>query len=189
MFSEQTALADFKSKLNREIDKKRDELLVIKTGKASPALIEGLIVETYNATMKLKLVELASIATEGPSGLVILPFDPSTVTDIEKAILSSPLNLTPRVDGKDIHIKIPALTQEQRMRLIKTVSQKIEEGREQVRFARDEIRKKIRAAAESKFISEDVKFKLEKEVDKIAQEMQAHLEQLKQKKEKEMMEV
>ncbi len=75
--------------------------------------------------MKLSLRELATIGTEGPSTLMIVPFDPSTVSDIEKAILTSPLHLQPLVEGKNIRIKIPPLTEDQRKSILKLVNQKI----------------------------------------------------------------
>src|SRR3990167_2396797 len=128
MFNEQNTISEFKSKLENEIEKTRNELVVMKSGRANPAMVEGLMVEAYGGSTKLKLMEMATIMTEGASGLLISPFDPSAVSDLEKAILTSPLHLTPRVDGKNIHIKIPPLSEEQRRELLRTVSQKIEEG-------------------------------------------------------------
>lgn len=187
MFSETTALSEFKKSLEHDVEKTRSELLVLKTGKASPALVENLFIETYGGSAKLRLMELATIATEGVSALLISPFDPSTIADIERAILASPLNLTPRVDGKDIHIKIPALTEEQRLKLLKTVSQKIEEAKVMMRTKRDDIRKKIRHAFDAKELSEDQKFRFEKEIDQITHEYTTLLDDVKAKKEKEMM--
>lgn len=189
MFSEQILISEFKQKLDRVIEKTKEEIVTIKTGKASPVMVESLMVLSYGGTTKLKLLELATIMTEGASGLLIAPFDPSTVQDIEKAILSSPLNLTPRVDGKNIHIKIPPLSEEQRKQMLKTVSTKIEEGKVAMRHDRDEARKKVKAAQEEKTISEDDKFRIEKDIDKITHEYTLSLEELKSRKEKELMEV
>lgn len=184
-----TLVSDIRQKMEREVERTRGEILMIKTGKASPGLIEGLIVETYAGSTKLRLMELASISTESSSELLIAPFDPETVRDIERAILMSPLSLTPRVDGKNIHIKIPPLTEEQRLKLLKTVAQKIEEGKVLIRTRRDEVRKKVRQAFDSKELSEDQKFRVEKEIDKITQEYTKSLDELKQKKEKDLMEI
>lgn len=189
MFNEQATLTEFKLRLNHVVDKIKEDLIMIKTGKASPALVESLMITTYNGTTKLKLQELATIVTEGASGLFISPFDPAVIQDIEKAILTSPLSLTPRVDGKNIHIKIPPLSEEQRKQMMRAVSTKIEEGRMTMRRDRDEARKKIKIAHEDKIISDDDKFRIEKEFDKLTHEATLLLDDLKLRKEKEMMAV
>ncbi len=189
MFSEQSLLSELKEKLEKTVRLTREGIAVIRTGKASSSLIEGLMVKAYDGQTKLKLMELSTITSEGPSGLLISPFDPTIIPDIEKAILSSPLNLTPRTDGKNIHITIPPLSEEQRRQLLKIISQKIEDTREQIRTIRDETRKKIKMALENKEISEDQKFRIEKEIDKTSQEFNQQIEQMKKKKEKELMEI
>lgn len=187
MFSNQSLLSELNDNLAKTIRYTREGIATIRTGKASPSLVEGLMVKTYDGQAKLKLMELSMIITEGPTSLLISPFDPATIKDIEKAILSSPLNLTPRVDGRNIHITIPPLSEEQRKQLLKIISQKIEDAREQVRTIRDEARKKIKMAFENKEISEDQKFRTEKEIDKITQESNQQIEQMREKKEKEVM--
>lgn len=161
----------------------------IRTGKASPSLLESLTVLTYGGTTKLKVQELATVSTTGPSSLLINPFDPSTVQDIEKAILSSPLGLTPRVDGKTIHVTIPALSEDQRLKYQKMVAVKIEESKNTLRVARDDARKHVKQQFEDKEVTEDEKFGAEKEIDKITQEYTTRLEELKEKKDRELMEV
>lgn len=189
MFNEQTLISEFKRKLDSVVMRLKEDISSIKTGKASPALVESMIVATYGGTAKMKLQELATIMTEGASGLMISPYDVSTIQDIEKAVLTSPLNLTPRVDGKTIHIKIAPLSEEQRKLMLKTVSSKIEEGKVAIRHDRDETRKKVKMALENKEISEDVRFRVEKEIDKVTQEFTIMLDDIKSRKEKEMMEV
>lgn len=187
MFSTDTIVNDFKQKLTRETEKTREALLTLKTGKASPAMVEGLLVMAYDTTTSYKLMELATITTNSPSQLLISPFDPSTIGPIEKAILASPLHLTPRVDSHKIYISVPPLTEEQRIALLKTVSAKIEEGKVAARNHRDDIRKKVRAALDDKSITEDAKFRLEKEIDKITQDTMMIFDEMKGKKEKEML--
>lgn len=177
------------SRLDRVEAFSREELMGIRTGKASPALVENIIVSVYDNTTKLSILELATVATAGPSHLTISPFDPATVQDIEKAILSSPLHLTPRVEGKLIHITVPALSEEQRREFMKLISAKIEEGRVKIRGARDDMRKKVKATFETKEITEDDKFRIEKKLDEVSQEYTKKLDELKEKKEKEIMEV
>ena len=179
---------DFKPKLQRAIAQIRDELMGIRTGKASPVLVENLIIDAYQGTTKLKLQELATVTTNGPTQLVIAPFDPTTIQDIEKAILTSPLHLTPRVDGKTIYIQVPALSEEQRKDFIRLVSTIVEKGREMMRLHRDDFRRRIKTAYENKTLSEDEKYNQEKELDKTAQDYISQLDEIKTRKEKEIME-
>ncbi|HLL60721.1 MAG TPA: ribosome-recycling factor [Candidatus Nitrosocosmicus sp.] len=189
MFNESQELSDFKNKLQKSVDFVRSDLQALRTGKTSPGLVENIVAETYGGSTKLSLRELATITTEGPGGLLVAPFDISTIQDIERAIRTSPLGLQPIVEGKNIHLKVPPLNEEQRKQILKIVSQKIEEGKEKLRAGRDEIRKKVKQALEGKEISEDQRFRVEKEIDKITQESNSHLEELKVKKEKEIMEI
>ena len=103
----------------------REDLKSIRTGRASPSIVENLIVETYGGQSKLRLLELATIMTEGASSISITPYDPSVIQDIEKAILKSPLGLTPATQGTRIVIRIPSLNTEQREKYIKVVVEKI----------------------------------------------------------------
>lgn len=189
MFNETQELNEFKLRLTKLIEYVRSDLQGIRTGKTSPGLVENLIVEAYGGSTKLSLKELSTITTEGPSVLLISPFDPSTIQDIEKAILTSPLHLQPQVDGKNIRIRIPALNEEQRKQMVKVVYQKIEEGKEKTRAQRDDIRRRIKTAAESKELSEDERFRIEKDIDKLVQDSNSQIEVIREKKEKEIMEV
>lgn len=175
-------ISTLEQKLESILSSLREELSSIRTGKPSPSLVENLLVKTYGGQTELKLKECASIVTEGPNGLHISPFDPSTTQDIEKAILSSPLGLTPRVEGKDIHLTVPALTEEQRQKISKLVSSIIEEYKQKARFLRDEIRKSVKSAFENKEISEDIKFRVEKQIDEIISDYNAKVEDIKSRK-------
>src|SRR3989344_3196864 len=135
-----------------------EQLRQIRTGKASPSLVENIEVAAYGGQSILKLRELASIATEGPTLIIIDPFDPAVTQEIEKAIRNAPLGLSPSVEGKI-----------------------------QVRGARDEARKKIKALFDEKNLSEDDKFRGEKELDKISKESVDKLDELKKRKHDEIM--
>lgn len=185
----QSLISEFKQKAEKAIELTKQEIATIRTGKASPALVENFIVNTYQGTTKLKLKQLATISTQGPFDLVISPFDPSVIKDIEKALLKSNLNLTPIIEEKNIRLKIPPLSLEQRKNFLKIIAQKIEQGREKIRLARDEIRKKIKTSSENKELSEEERFRMEKEIDKITQEINNRIEEIKNKKEKELMEI
>lgn len=167
----------------------KEDLKSIRTGRASPSLVENLVVETYGGQTKLKLLELAHITTEGPSMIAIVPFDPTIIADVEKSILKSPIGLSPQVQGNRILIKIPALSEEQRQKLTKITSQKIEEKKMMIRNARDDARKKVKAAFEQKEMSEDDKFRKEKEIDTTTQQYMEQVQTIKENKEKEVMEV
>ena len=178
-----------REKFEKAIEYCREELLSIRTGKASPAILETRTVLAYGGTTKLRMQELAKISITGPGSLLINPFDPATVQDIEKAILASPLGLTPRVDGKTIHITIPALSEDQRLKYQKMVRVKIEESKNTTGIARDDARKQIKQLFEDKEITEDDKFTSEKEIDKITHDYSARLDEMKEKKDRELMEV
>ncbi len=182
-------IAEFKVAVDKLIAHLKEELKSIRTGRASASLVENLVVEAYGGQSKLRLLELASIMTEGPIQLVISPFDPSTTQDIEKAILKSPIGLSPAVQGSRIIIKIPPLSQEQRDKYIKLAGSMIEEKKMMTRNARDETRKKFKNQFEKKEISEDEKFRYEKELDTITQSYMQNIEQIKENKEKEISEV
>ncbi len=182
-------LNDFKQSLQKTIQVLKDDIKMIRSGRASPAFIENFIVEAYGGQSKLKLMELATITTEGPSTLVVVPFDISTIADIEKSILKSTLGFSPQTQGSRILIKIPALSQEQREKIIKLVNSKVEERKNILRNQRDEVRRKIKSDFEKKIITEDEKFRMEKEIDNITHKMMEEIQKIKETKEKEIMEV
>src|SRR3989344_8553644 len=182
-------LEQFKKSAEKALLYLKEDLKSIRTGKSSPALLENLIIETYGGQSKLKLMELATIMTEGPTALSVTPFDPSTLSDIEKAILKSSLGISPSVQGTRIIAKIPPLSQEQREKFVKLINQKAEERKNILRSYRDEARKKIKQQSESKEISEDAKFRLEKEIDTETQTQMEQLQKIREAKEKEIMEI
>lgn len=181
--------SDFKIKCQTVINSLKEDLKNIRTGRANPSLVENLIVDAYNGSTRLKLMELATISTDGPTALSIVPFDPSTLSNIEKAILKSPLGLSPTTQGSRIILKIPPLSTEQREKFIKLVIEKIEEKKNQIRNFRDEIRKSIKSSYEAKETTEDEKFRLEKEIDNITQQLMKEIEEIKEKKQNEIREV
>jgi ribosome recycling factor len=171
------------------VQKIHEELKTIRTGRANPSLVESIIIETYGGQAKLRLLELASILTEGPSALSIVPFDPATLSDIEKGILKSPLGLTPAVQGNRIIVKLPALSEEQREKMIRLGHQIIEEKRNLLRIRRDDARKQIKKMFEVKEITEDDKYRQEKEIDAIVQNFMKEIDTIREKKDAEIMEV
>lgn len=182
-------LTAFKSFAEKVVGLLKEDVKIIRTGRATPALIEDLLVQTYGEQTTLKLTELATITTDGPSALVIAPFDPTTIQDIEKSILKSSLGFSPIVQGTKILVKIPPLSQEQREKIKKFIGQKVEEKKVMIRNRRDEARKKIKSMLEKKEITEDEKFRFEKETDSVTQNYMKEINTIKENKEKEIMEV
>jgi len=166
----------------------KEELGAIRTGRATPALLEGIKANVYGGTI-LSLRELASISTDGPINLLVSPFDVSVIKDVEKAITTSPLGLSTRLEGKTLRVMVPALSTEQREKMNKLVSQKVEEAIEMGRKDRDDARKKVRALFEAKSISEDEKYAAEKEIDISAKEFSDKLDEIKKKKQEQIMSI
>ena len=122
--------------MEKNVNYMAHEFTGVRTGKASPALVENIDVEAYGASMKLK--QLALITTPEPRLLVVQPFDAATVKDIERAIKESKVGINPRVDGKLIRLPIPELSEERRRDLVKTIKTMAEEARVRVRNTRRE---------------------------------------------------
>ena len=120
--------------MEKALDFMKHEFSSVRTGKASPALVEGIDVDAYGSVMKLK--QLALISTPEPRLLIIQPFDASTTKPIEKAINESKIGITPSVDGKLIRLPIPELSEERRKDLVKTIKTMAEETRVRIRAAR-----------------------------------------------------
>lgn len=175
-------LTEFINEANLAIDRLKKELGTIRTGKASPSLLDNIIVDAYGGQTRLKINELASVNIEGPTTLVINPYDPTVIADIEKAILKSPLHLTPQVKGKAIYLFLPPLSEEQRNNLQKLVSMKIEETKQTLRNFRDNVRKRVKKMFEEKQISEDQRFHFENSIDQEIKKYQETIESLKEKK-------
>ncbi|MDA1317022.1 MAG: ribosome-recycling factor [bacterium] len=180
-------LQEYKANIQARIDKLKEEFKSIRTGRAQGSMVENIVVETYGGSMKMKILELASITTEGSSTIIITAFDPSTVQDIEKAILTSPIGLTPKTEGNVLIIRIPAMNEEQRIKYTKVLSQQVEETKQSIRYARDDIRKKVKVMMDEKDITKDENFRLEKEIDNLTRLSSNELQELKDRKEEEIM--
>ena len=182
-------ISTFSQQANKTIQSLKEDLKSIRTGRASPSLVENLVIETYGGQTKLRFFDFATITNDGPSALTILPFDPSVIQDIEKAILKSPLGLTPAVQGSKIIIRIPSLNSEQREKYIKIVGEKVEEKKVTIRNQRDNARKIIKTSFEKKEMGEDEKYRLEKEIDNQTTKFMEEINIIKESKENEIREV
>ncbi len=164
-----------------------DDLAGIRTGRASPALVEKLPIEYFG--VPTPLLQLASISVPEPRSLMIKPFDPSTLKAIEKAIQASDLGLNPNNDGKSIHLNLPPLNEERRRELVKHVHARLEEARIAVRNVRRDSHNDMRDFEKEKMISEDDLKRGEEELQKLTDRFVEEINKHGQTKEKEILEV
>ena len=180
-------LKDAESRMKGAIQVLEDDLAGVRTGRASPALVERLQVEYYG--MPTPLQQLASISVPEPRSLLIRPFDASTLKTIEKAILASDLGLTPNNDGKSIRLNLPPLTEERRRDLVKFVNNRLEESRVACRNVRRDLMKDLKEFQSEKLITEDDQKRGEEELQKTTDRMVDLIDEIGKRKEKEVMEV
>jgi ribosome recycling factor len=173
--------------MEKSVDYMVHEFSSVRTGKASPALVENVDVEAYGSAMKLK--QLALITTPEPRLLVVQPFDAATVKDIEKALKESKIGIMPLVDGKIIRLPIPELSEERRKDLVKSLRQMAEEARVRVRANRrtavDDARKMQKAGDLTEDGLHDLEAGVQKLTDKSVKQIDDHLE----RKEAEVMKI
>jgi ribosome recycling factor len=175
------------SRMKGAVQALEDDLSGIRTGRASPALVEKLPVEYYGT--QTPLMQLASINVPEPRSLMIRPFDASSLKAIERAIRTSDLGLNPNNDGKAIRLNLPPLTEERRRDLVKLVHNRVEEARVAVRNVRRDSIKDLREFEQEKLISEDDREKGENELQKITDRFIAEVNAVGERKEKEILEV
>ena len=180
-------LKDAEARMHGAIVSLSDYLAGIRTGRASPALVEKLPVEYYGAPTPL--MQLASISVPEPRTLTIKPFDGSSLKDIEKAIRVSDLGLNPNSDGKVIHLNLPPLTEERRRDLVKQMHHRLEEARVAVRNIRRDLHNDMRDYEKEKLITEDDLKRGEEDLQKLTDKYIEEVSKHGQNKEKEIMEV
>ena len=176
-----------RSRMKGAIQALEEDLAGIRTGRANPALVEKMQVEYYGSPTPLQ--QLASVGVPEPRTLLIRPYDPSTLRDIERAILSSNLGLTPNSDGKAIRLNLPQLTEERRRDLVRIVKHRVEEARVAVRNVRRDNIKDLREFENEKLISEDDLKLGQDELQKITDGFVDAINSISERKEKEVLEV
>jgi len=181
------SLTDAKERMKGAISALEDDLATLRTGRASPALVEKLPVEYYG--MDTPLLQLASISVPEPRQLLIKPFDRSTTKDIERAILKSDLGLNPNNDGKNIWLNLPQLTEERRIQLARVMRDRLEEARVAVRNVRRDIIRDLRDFENEKMITEDDLKWGEDEVQKLTDQFVEKIKEVGDRKEAEIMEI
>lgn len=178
---------DAETRMRGALQALEEDLAGIRTGRATPALIERLPIEYYG--MQTPLLQLASISVPEPRVLLVRPFDPGTMRAIERGIMASELGLTPNNDGKQIRLTLPVLTEDRRRELVKVVHHRLEEARVAVRNIRRDLMKDLRDYEHEKMISEDDLKKGEEELQKLTDKMIQNIDAIGDKKQKEILEV
>jgi ribosome recycling factor len=181
------ALNEAEQKMKGAITALEDNLATIRTGRASPALVERLSVEYYGSPTQLQA--LATITVPEPRQLLIKPFDQTSLKDIERAILASELGLTPNNDGKVIRLSLPPLTEERRRDLTKVVHHRLEEARVSIRNIRRHSHEDMREFEKEKLISEDELKRGEVDLQKLTDKYVGKVDELGQRKEAEIKEI
>jgi ribosome recycling factor len=178
-------LQDARDRMGKSIESTRHEFATVRTGRASPHLLDRVQVDYYGASTPLK--QLANVAATEARLLTITPYDKSAIKQIEKAILESDLGLTPSNDGNLVRLAIPELTEERRKELVKVVHALAEEGRVAVRNIRRDCMHDLRELRKEGEVGEDEERRAEAELQKLTDERVAEIEELLKGKEEEIL--
>jgi ribosome recycling factor len=173
--------------MDKSVDYMVHEFSAVRTGKASPALVENVDVQAYGSTMKLK--QLALITTPEPRLLVVQPFDAGTVADVERALKESKIGIMPIVDGKIIRLPVPELSEERRKDLVRSLSKMAEEARVRVRGNRRTALDDAKKLKTSGGLTEDGLRDLESEVQKLTDRFVKSVDEHLERKEAEIMKI
>lgn len=179
-----TELQKFRERLMVILEKYRRELLALRGDRPAAQLFEDIIVNYYDQRIPIKQLGMVSVVP--PRDVTISVWDQNAVKPIAKAIEEAKIGVTPNIEGNTIRMSMPPLTDERRKELIKILNRMTEQYRIQIRTAREEINKKIDTAEEKKEITEDVKFRSRKDVQKSTDEMNAEIDRLVAQKEKDI---
>lgn len=175
----------FKSELQGVEEWLKGEFAKIRTGTATPSILDGITVESYGTKMPIN--QVASITTEGPKTLRVVPWDTSQLKAIEKAVLSSDLGLSVNLDDSGARISFPDLSAERRESLIKLARQKLEDAKVSLRTEREKVWDDLQKKEKDGEVTEDDKFRFKKEMEKIVDEFGKKLEEMVERKEKEIL--
>ncbi len=178
--------AEAKQRMEKAIEALKRELKRVRTGRASPALLDGIKADYYGVPTPIN--QMASISVPEPRLIVIQPWDPNSCEAIEKAILKSELGLTPNNDGKVVRIAIPPLTEERRKELVKVVRKMGEEAKVAIRAARREANETLKEFKKEGEISEDDAYRGQEQIQKLTDEYVKKVDEILAEKEKEIME-
>ena len=177
-------ITQYKELFDKSMEHLRSEISGLRTGRATPALVEDIVVEAYGVKQPLKTV--ASISVADAKTLTVDPWDKGLIQAVEIAINNSQVGINPVNDGKLIRLPLPELTKERREELIKVLHQKLEQARISIRKIREYVRNKIEKSEKDKEIGEDEKYKMQDELDTLVKEYNEMIKDVGDKKEKEV---
>jgi len=179
-------LLDAEERMEKAVGVLKNSLAGIRTGRASPGLVDSLRVEVYGSTSPLK--QLASVGAPEPTQIVIRPYDPSTIKDIEKAIIASELGLNPQNDGRILRINIPALSTEVRKNMVSRIKELAEQAKVSIRNIRRDANKSAEQAQKDKQLSEDARDDVKDEVQELTKKYESQADEICKTREVEVME-
>ena len=180
-------VSECRDKMRKAITHLQDEFSGVRTGRASPSLVEKLKVDYYGSEATLQ--QLASVSVPEPRVLVVSPYDKSAIKSIEKAIQQSDLGINPSNDGVVIRLSFPPLTEERRKEMVKVVKSRAEDGRVAVRNIRRETRRELEDLEKDADLSRDELERIEKDLEKLTHETVGEMDAMLQHKEQELLEV
>ncbi|MEK7168846.1 MAG: ribosome recycling factor [Patescibacteria group bacterium] len=179
--------ASINQKMQKVVDSVVSDISGIRTGRATPSLVENIMVPAYGGTQVMRVLEVASITAPDPQMLVISPWDKSIIGDIRKGILEANMGMNPSIDGEVIRIAFPPLTTEDREKYVKLLSQKLENGKVMIRSVRADEMHDIKKNFEDKKITEDEKIDYETKVQELTDEYVGKIETVGESKKKELL--
>ncbi len=178
-------LLDTEDRMEKAVSHLKTSLAGIRTGRANPGLVDTLRVEVYGSPTPIK--QLASVGAPDPSQIVVRPYDPSTLKDIEKAIIASDLGFNPQNDGRLIRIIIPPLSTEVRRKMVTRIKELTEEGRVSVRNVRRDGNKAADQGEKSKELSEDDRDSIKSEIQDLTKKYEDQITELSKTRENDVM--
>lgn len=187
MVMPQDLISQTDTKMSKSVEALSRNLDTVRTGRANPALVEGILVDYYGTPTPL--IQLGSISVPEPRVLMVQPWDKQAVVEVEKSILKSDIGLVPNNDGTNIRINIPELTEERRKDLAKVVRQKSEEAKVSVRNIRRDTLEQIRGMEKDKRLSADDSRQFQAQLQKLTDQHISNMDNIASRKEAEIMEV
>ena len=177
---------DAEERMEKAVSKMKNDLTGIRTGRATPGLVDSLRIEAYGSPTPLK--QIASVSAPEPQQLVIRPFDPSVIKDIEKGIIASDLGLAPQSDGKVVRLNIPPLSGDVRKKMVARTKELAEEAKIAIRNVRRDANKALDQSAKDKEIGEDIRDSVKDEVQELTKKYEGEVDAAAKAKEAEVME-
>lgn len=178
-------LSDYKPEFEKVLDHFKQEIGGIRTGRASSALVENIMIDAYGEKMSVKAV--AAISVSDAKSLVVEPWDKNLVKEMENTIRNAGIGVSVVNEGNFLRLVLPQLTEENRKMLVKLVNERAEEAKISLRSVREKAKEKIIDAEKKKEIGEDARYKMQDELDKMVSDYNAEIKKLSEQKEKDIM--